>query len=155
VGIRSPVVLRFRVNSGAGYRLRLTGSPMGVLDDPERRPGVLAASEQSRRGPTPFRLVADGSRFHLDLDGKTAWDYVEKEGGVPSAGSISITGPVSNLSFRALPPTPPSFSERYGPAIGGQAPPISAVDQSGKPRDFASLRGPKGLWLLFIRSADW
>ena len=35
------------------------------------------------------------------------------------------------------------------------APPINAVDQSGEPRDFASLRGPKGLWILFTRSADW
>jgi hypothetical protein len=128
---------------------------MGVLDDPERRPGVLAASEESRTGPTAFRLVVDSSRIHLELDGKPAWDYMEKERGVPSSGSIAISGPVSNLSFHALPPTPPSFSERYGPPIGAQAPPITAVDQSGKPRDFASLRGPKGLWLLFIRSADW
>lgn len=148
-------VLRFRVKSGLGYRLRLTGSPMGLLDDPGRRTGVLAASELSATGPTAFRLTANGPRLQLELDGKPAWDYFEKEAGVSSSGAVSIFGPVSNLEFRPLTATPPSFSERYGPPIGSQAPPITALDQSGTRRDFASLRGPKGLWVLFIRSADW
>jgi hypothetical protein len=29
------------------------------------------------------------------------------------------------------------------------------VDQDGRLRTFESLRGPKGLILLFFRSADW
>lgn len=42
-----------------------------------------------------------------------------------------------------------------GPAVGEKVPPFEAVDQNGQRRDFASLRGPRGLVLLFFRSADW
>lgn len=154
-GASPAVTLRFRAASGLGYRLRLTSLPMGSLDDPGRRPGRLAVSELSATRETAFRLIANGPRIQLELNGKPAWDYTEKEAGVASAGAVSIVGPVRNLDFRPLPPTAPSFAERYGTAIGGQAPPIAALDQSGKTRDFASLRGPKGLWILFIRSADW
>lgn len=47
------------------------------------------------------------------------------------------------------------FASRYGPKVGAPAPAFRAPDQSGVQRDFASLRGPKGLFLLFVRSADW
>jgi peroxiredoxin len=46
-------------------------------------------------------------------------------------------------------------AESRGPAVGASIPPFTAVDSSGKTRDLASLTGPKGLWLLFFRSADW
>jgi cytochrome oxidase Cu insertion factor (SCO1/SenC/PrrC family) len=42
-----------------------------------------------------------------------------------------------------------------GPAVGERLPAFEAVDQDGRPRTFESLRGPKGLVLLFFRSADW
>jgi len=42
-----------------------------------------------------------------------------------------------------------------GPAVGARIPPFEAVDQDGKPRTFDTLRGPNGLVLLFVRSADW
>jgi hypothetical protein len=42
-----------------------------------------------------------------------------------------------------------------GPAIGDRLPVLEAVDQEGRPQTFESLRGPKGLVLLFFRSADW
>lgn len=42
-----------------------------------------------------------------------------------------------------------------GPAIGERLPPFEAVDQHGRRRTLESLRGPKGLVLLFFRSADW
>lgn len=44
---------------------------------------------------------------------------------------------------------------RTGPDVGASIPAFSAEDQRGVHRDFASLRGPKGLVLLFVRSADW
>jgi hypothetical protein len=44
---------------------------------------------------------------------------------------------------------------KTGPAVGSKIPPFEAVDQYGKRQTFESLRGPKGLALLFVRSADW
>jgi peroxiredoxin len=44
---------------------------------------------------------------------------------------------------------------RTGPEIGARIPDFAASDQSGKQQTFASLRGPKGLVLMFVRSADW
>lgn len=151
------VLLHFRAKAGLGYRVSLAGPPVGryTLDDPGRRPGNLAESDLPTTPETAFRLIANGPRIQLEINGKPAWDYTEKEPGLASTGAVTIRGPVEKLDFRALPATPPSFAERYGPALGVQAPPITALDQSGKPRDFGSLRGPKGLWILFTRSADW
>jgi hypothetical protein len=42
-----------------------------------------------------------------------------------------------------------------GPEIGARIPVFAAADQNGKEQTFASLRGPKGLVLMFVRSADW
>ena len=41
---------------------------------------------------------------------------------------------------------------------GGNAvflPGFSLTDQNGRTREFANLKGPKGLVLVFFRSADW
>ena len=42
-----------------------------------------------------------------------------------------------------------------GPAVGTTAPRLVAVDTAGKPRDLASIAGPKGTVLVFFRSARW
>ena len=43
-----------------------------------------------------------------------------------------------------------------GPKIGTAIPhPLKTVDQRGKPQDFTSLKGERGLILLFARSLDW
>jgi peroxiredoxin len=39
--------------------------------------------------------------------------------------------------------------------VGETIPDLRATDQFGKARDFDSLKGPKGLVILFYRSADW
>jgi cytochrome oxidase Cu insertion factor (SCO1/SenC/PrrC family) len=44
---------------------------------------------------------------------------------------------------------------KTGPAVGAPIPKFEIVDQNGKMQTFASLRGPKGLFLMFVRSADW
>jgi peroxiredoxin len=44
---------------------------------------------------------------------------------------------------------------KTGPEIGTRIPDFTAADQNGHRQTFASLRGPKGLVLMFIRSADW
>jgi hypothetical protein len=44
---------------------------------------------------------------------------------------------------------------KTGPDVGARIPNFAAVDQNGKRQTFQTLRGPHGLALLFVRSADW
>ncbi len=44
---------------------------------------------------------------------------------------------------------------RTGPAVGQHIPDFEAVDQHGDRQTFDSLKGPNGLLLVFVRSADW
>ena len=44
---------------------------------------------------------------------------------------------------------------KSGPAVGARIPDFEAVDLTGKRQTFETLKGPKGLVLLFARSADW
>jgi hypothetical protein len=42
-----------------------------------------------------------------------------------------------------------------GPQVGQQVPDFRLPDQSGRARDLASVMGPRGAMLVFVRSADW
>ena len=42
-----------------------------------------------------------------------------------------------------------------GPAVGTIIPALEVKDLNGKTQTLASLTGPKGLMLVFFRSADW
>jgi len=44
---------------------------------------------------------------------------------------------------------------KTGPEVGQKIPPLALRDQTGQIKSFDSLRGPKGLILAFVRSADW
>ncbi len=49
-----------------------------------------------------------------------------------------------------------SSAEELGPPVGIKAPDIGTrLDQTGKPRTLNDVMGPKGLVLMFFRSADW
>ena len=48
-----------------------------------------------------------------------------------------------------------SDASDVGLPLGAAAPDFKLRDQSGRERDFASLTRPKGLVLVFFRSADW
>lgn len=48
-----------------------------------------------------------------------------------------------------------SANAKTGPAVGARIPEFEAVDLNGKRQTFETLKGPKGLVLLFARSADW
>jgi len=45
--------------------------------------------------------------------------------------------------------------QKLGPQIGQRVPDFTLTDQQGRSRSLASLMGPKGLMLVFFRSADW
>ncbi|HEU0121491.1 MAG TPA: peroxiredoxin family protein [Bryobacteraceae bacterium] len=149
----------FREKAGRGYRLRLGGSAAGRLDDPARREALLARPEGQLEGAGSFVLTVDGTKFRFAWNGKPVWEYEETELSTPSSGGLRIQGndgtEIQDVQVETRPPQAASFAERYGPGLGDRIPPFHAVDQTGKQRDFASLRGEKGLWLLFVRSADW
>jgi hypothetical protein len=42
-----------------------------------------------------------------------------------------------------------------GPQVGSAAPAFTGVDQFGKPHTLSSASGPRGVMLVFFRSADW
>ena len=42
-----------------------------------------------------------------------------------------------------------------GPAVGSPVPSFSAPDQNGVEQTLASVAGPRGVMLVFFRSADW
>jgi cytochrome oxidase Cu insertion factor (SCO1/SenC/PrrC family) len=44
---------------------------------------------------------------------------------------------------------------RTGPEIGQKIPDFTLTDQHGQNRSLEELMGPKGLLLVFSRSADW
>ena len=44
---------------------------------------------------------------------------------------------------------------KLGPQVGEKVPDFNLPDQHGQRRTLASLMGPKGLVLVFNRSADW
>ena len=45
--------------------------------------------------------------------------------------------------------------QKLGPQVGARVPDFTLFDQNGQSRTLASLTGPKGLMLVFFRSADW
>jgi hypothetical protein len=44
---------------------------------------------------------------------------------------------------------------KTGPEVGSRIPAFELADQHGRRRAFDNLRGPNGLVLTFVRSADW
>ena len=44
---------------------------------------------------------------------------------------------------------------KLGPQVGERVPDFSLRDQTGRTRTLQSLMGPRGLMLVFVRSADW
>lgn len=67
-------------------------------------------------------------------------------GGSPAgAGQRQAAGPA---------PAAPDV-EKLGPQVGSKALPFALPDQNSRTRTLDSLMGPKGLVLVFSRSADW
>jgi len=44
---------------------------------------------------------------------------------------------------------------KLGPQVGQPVPAFSLKDQTGKVQTLQSVMGPKGVMLVFLRSADW
>jgi peroxiredoxin len=59
------------------------------------------------------------------------------------------------MAQQSTPPPVTPDVQRLGPQVGTRVPDFSLLDQKGQSRTLASLMGPKGLMLVFYRSADW
>jgi cytochrome oxidase Cu insertion factor (SCO1/SenC/PrrC family) len=77
----------------------------------------------------------------------------------PNRMSIAVACAVvcALFSLAAQPTAQPTFPDvqRLGLQVGTRAPDFTLLDQEGQSRTLASLMGPKGLMLVFFRSADW
>ena len=63
---------------------------------------------------------------------------------------------VAAASLFALAASPGRAATGRGPEVGSEIPhSLAAVDQNGRQQDFQSLKGKRGLLLLFSRSLDW
>lgn len=71
----------------------------------------------------------------------------------PSALAVFLS--TWGLAAHAQPPAPAVDTAALGPQVGTVVPPIAGVDQFGASQSLATLSGPKGLMLVFSRSADW
>lgn len=73
--------------------------------------------------------------------------------------SFSFLGALVVLGLAVAPSEgvaqPPVDTSTLGPQVGATVPAFSGVDQFGRTQDLATLSGPKGLMLVFNRSADW
>lgn len=65
-------------------------------------------------------------------------------------GSILIAGFITLAGAQQ-----PVDVTRLGPQVGQEAPAFTLNDQHGRPTTLQSVMGPKGLMILFFRSADW
>lgn len=132
-----------------GYQADIGEKYWGALYDESRRKKVLAQTavpNLDTKAWHQYAITADGDRIILELDGLKTVDYRETEPGIERTGFIALqvhSGPgitvhFKNLQITELPP---------GPAIGENVSPFIP--------DFNKLTGPKGLFVLFVRSADW
>jgi cytochrome oxidase Cu insertion factor (SCO1/SenC/PrrC family) len=79
--------------------------------------------------------------------------------------SLVLSAAVLCVAIRAAaavqtaPPTPPVASTpdvtTLGPQVGEKVPDFALPDHRGRRHTLSSLMGPKGLVLVFSRSADW
>ena len=59
------------------------------------------------------------------------------------------------LSVTHLTSANEEHAANWGPKVGTNAPMLEAEDQAGKTQTLSSLKGPKGLLVVFNRSVDW
>jgi hypothetical protein len=59
------------------------------------------------------------------------------------------------FSILAAPLSPSAISIKTGPAVGQPIPDFRLSDQLGRKQTFETVKGPKGAFLVFYRSADW
>ena len=71
-------------------------------------------------------------------------------------GFVRWVGLIGALMLTAVVAVAEKRDEAWGPAVGTGIPhDLTATDQHGVERSFATLAAPNGLVIFFVRSADW
>jgi hypothetical protein len=77
---------------------------------------------------------------------------------IPASVLILAMAVLAGVSLRSArsQPSPASVNvEALGPQVGARVPDFALRDQFGRLQSLSTLSGPKGLMLVFSRSADW
>jgi len=69
--------------------------------------------------------------------------------------SFTVAMAVTSLARQPQSPSVAPDVRTLGPKVGETLPDFSLPDQQGRARSLSSLMGPKGLVLVFNRSAEW
>lgn len=76
-------------------------------------------------------------------------------------GGLALNLFAPAFAARVFGQSPPELRSRVpdvtklGPQVGEKVPSFTLTDQHGRTQTLSSLMGPKGLVLVFNRSADW
>jgi hypothetical protein len=68
------------------------------------------------------------------------------------AAMVAAPSPAAPQGAEVLAQTAP---DSPGPTVGARVPDFQLSDQTGVKRSLQSIMGPKGMMLVFFRSADW
>jgi hypothetical protein len=68
--------------------------------------------------------------------------------------ALSMLGIAGNPALLAQSPARIDVS-KLGPQVGDRVPDFSLKDQNGNTQNLRSIMGPKGVMLVFLRSANW
>ena len=71
------------------------------------------------------------------------------------ASALVVIVTIALVSIGGAQAPPRVDTSSIGPKVGDTIPPFDGVDQFGKRQTLDTARGPKGLMLVFFRSADW
>jgi cytochrome oxidase Cu insertion factor (SCO1/SenC/PrrC family) len=106
----------------------------------------------------PEKLRFSGTLHLLRIRGETFWLRLHPMGGATMKLSIVLLFSIGMLSLangQEKPPASDAVAAAVGLEIGQRAPAFALQDQSGHEQSNATLKGSKGLVILFFRSADW
>ena len=69
--------------------------------------------------------------------------------------SLCLSGRLAEAGQGAEPVRETIDVSALGPQVGEQVPDFNLADQAGRMRDLQSVMGPRGVMVVFLRSADW
>jgi hypothetical protein len=140
---------RVQMGKWIGMRTQLlTGVGLAALLAASTSPTLAFAAQTPPNGSTQMSTASAGDQIAtMDTETKSnAFREVLKQMGAgqkpePKLWSTFVAAQNDGL--------------KTGPKIGDKVPDFSLPDQNGKSRSLHDLMGPKGLLLVFLRSADW